>query len=723
MARELAVFGFFVVLAVVFTWPLAARLSTATSDLGDPLLNTWIIDWDLYAATHHVANVYQAPIFYPAKYPLAYSENLFGIAIFGLPMYLAGVAPLTTYNILFLLGLALCGYGAYVLVRVATASALAGLIAGVLYAFVPFRFDHRAHIQIIWGGWLPLILAALIAYWRRATWPLAIAFGAALLMNGLSNIHYLLFGTVAAAIVIGVLAFIDRRSGARFWIPLLVSGAAAVALLVPVLLPYRTVSEIYHVKREPPEVAYFSATWSDWLRTDITSATYGEIAPRDDEHAEKHLFPGLFVLFLTAAAIFADPAPLRVRILDVLIVTLGVLSYVRTVSPRHSSDTVFTLLLILLFIRLWMHRPQVRLPVAFWIGALWIAIGVAGSFGSHAFFHSLLYHRVSAFQAIRVPARWASIAYVGLAVTAGFGAAALMRRWRLATFAVLLAIAIFDVRPRLRWEHAITEIDPVYRWIRDTPYRGAFVEFPVDEDRVEWFYMLSATFHHRPTLNGTSGFAPPDNIRLRELTRDSGWTDALTTLLAKSGASIVVVHDDWLRALAPRAHDWLRRELATGRLVFLRRFDHRIGGDFVFALTANCRDCARFHVAGEDADLQRMLRGEPVYLARTFGVMDFPSDDWIKTKSLTVSGWALSPNGIRGVEVLLDSARTRYAATLTDRADVQAKFPWYPNVRRAGFTVTIPERPRRVSKYSDVQVEIIDGSGARTRLPDQFIVW
>lgn len=722
-ARELAAFGFFLLLAIVFTWPLAIRLPTATSDLGDPLLNTWIIDWDLYDATHHVANIYQAPMLYPAKDPLAFSENLFGIALFGLPLYAAGLTPLAIYNVLFLLGLALCGYGGYVLVRVATGSPLAGIIAGVLYAFVPFRFDHRSHIQIIWGGWLPLILAALIAYWRRSSWLLAIGFGAALLFNGLTNIHYLLFGTVAAAITMILFAFIDRRSGWRFWMRPIVTGGIAMALLLPVLWPYKTVSELYNMKRNPDEVTYFSATWSDWLRPPITSRTYGDAAPRDDTHPERHLFPGLFILFLTAAAIFSSPASRSVRILDCLIVILGILSYLRAVSPRHTSDVVFTLLVIVLFVRLWMQRPQPRLPAAFWIGVLWIAIGVIGSLGLHAFFHTLLYHRVSAFQAIRVPARWATIAYVGLAVTAGFGALALMRRWRIAAFAVLLAIAIFDVTPRLRWEHAITDIDPVYRWIRDAPYRGAFAELPVEEERVEWYYMLSQTFHHRLTINGTSGFAPPDNIRLRELTHENGWTNALTPLLVKSGASIVIVHDDWLRTSAKPAHAWLRQELAAGRLMFLRRFDHRTGGDFVFAVAANCGDCARFRRADQDADLQRMLNGERVYLARTFGMMDVPNDDLIRTQSLTVSGWALSPNGIREVDVLVDSALKRYRATLVDRGDVLAAFPWYPNVRHPGFTLTLPKRPPGVPKYSDVQVEIVDGSGGRTRLPDQFIEW
>jgi len=252
--REIAVFGFFLLLAIVFTWPLALRLSTGTSDLGDPLLNAWIIDWDLHAATHAPSSIYQAPIFYPGKYPLAYSENLFGIALFAFPFYLAGCPPLVIYNLMFIGGFAFSAYGGYVLARTATGSTRAGLIGGVLYGFVPFRFDHLPHVQIVFGGWLPLILAALLHYWKRSTWWAAAGFGAALLMNGLTNIHYFLFGTLTAAITIFVLAFVDRRADWRFWLRLAVAAGLVVALMIPVLWPYKVVSELYKMKRQQDEV-------------------------------------------------------------------------------------------------------------------------------------------------------------------------------------------------------------------------------------------------------------------------------------------------------------------------------------------------------------------------------------------------------------------------------------------------------------------------------------
>src|ERR1700730_13989585 len=116
--RELGVFAFYLVVAIVLTWPLAANLPTAVSDLGDPLLNSWILDWDCYALTHKPLHLFSAPIFYPATFPLAYSEHLTGIALLVLPFHLAGLGAVTVHNIAILLGFALSAYGASVLAHV-----------------------------------------------------------------------------------------------------------------------------------------------------------------------------------------------------------------------------------------------------------------------------------------------------------------------------------------------------------------------------------------------------------------------------------------------------------------------------------------------------------------------------------------------------------------------------------------------------------------------------
>src|SRR5258708_15122572 len=109
-----------------------------------------------------------------------------------------------------------------------------------------------------------------------------------------------------------------------------------------------------------------------------------------------------------------------------------------------------------------------RLPLEFWIAVVWIAIGVVGSFGLNAFFHTALYHRVQAFQSLRVPARWAMIAYVGLIATGSLGVAALLRDRsggaRAAPIAGPAGATYLDLRTRLIWEHHVAGA-PVAPWL------------------------------------------------------------------------------------------------------------------------------------------------------------------------------------------------------------------------------------------------------------------
>src|SRR5437016_5249104 len=113
------------------TWPLARNLGTAVANPGDPYLNVFILDWDWYAVTHHPLALFDANIFYPAKHALAFSENLFGIAIFLFPLRALGVTPIAAYNVAMLAGFALSGFVVYVLGHFVSESVPAGIAAGI----------------------------------------------------------------------------------------------------------------------------------------------------------------------------------------------------------------------------------------------------------------------------------------------------------------------------------------------------------------------------------------------------------------------------------------------------------------------------------------------------------------------------------------------------------------------------------------------------------------
>jgi hypothetical protein len=360
---NLLIAAIFVLLTIAFTWPLAPNLDRAVSDPGDPLINIWILDWDWWATLHQPLSLFHANAFHPAKYSLAYSENLYGVAVLLFPLRAIGVGPVVAYNIAMIAGIAFCGFGAYLLGSRLTRSFAAGIAAGVFYAFVPFRYVHLSHAQHAWGGWLPLMLYALLRYAEKPSWQRGALFAALFVMNGLTNIHYLFFGALACAVTAALL--IPRNAWRDLLWPLIVG----LLVLAPFLYPYVAVQKLYGMQRTYEEVLRFSAMPMDWL-------AFG--GWRLAEEPERRIAPGLLALIVSVlACVFA-------------------------------------------------RREKAKLA----LGILWIAIGFAGSLGLHFVFHEFLFGGVPGFRAIRVPARWAVIAYIGIAILIALFTVAIRYRWR-----------------------------------------------------------------------------------------------------------------------------------------------------------------------------------------------------------------------------------------------------------------------------------------------------
>lgn len=762
--REVAFFVLFLAAAIVLTWPLARHLSTAVSDLGDPLLNAWILDWVSYALTHHPLHLFDAPIFYPSTMPLAFSENLIGIALVTLPFHLAGIPPLSVYNLAMLLGFAHAGYGAFVLARLVTRNARASVFAGIFFAFVSYKFDHLAHVQIIWSGWLPLLLAGLLAYWERpALGRAALVFGA-FVMNGLTNIHFLLFGSLAVALTMLFMAIVLPWRGWRFWTPLVAALALGSAVLLPVLFPYRIVSREYGMKRIVDEVRNTSATWGDWLTGSPRSAIYSKISDPQKSQHERRLFPGALALFLLAVAIlmkprgggsFAPSPPIRPGLLRALDVTIAILAaaawigattydfsvdlFGRTIVGIKSSDIPAMLLILAVVVRLTLRFPSVlggsegrslrtaltssRFTIGEWTGVLWMLIGLLGSFGMHGFFHAFLFQRIEPFQSIRTPARWAVIAYVGLAIWVAVGALVLLqrRRW---VIGVLALLAAADVWSRIRYEYALPDPPPVYRWLARNRI-GPMLELPLDDNWGGPFrYVFFSTAHHVPILNGTSGFDTPLHSTLRQEFQ-SGPDDDFFNLVERSGARTVLVHADPLSQKTEATWEWLARQISLDRMRFMRRFDNGVGGDWLFALNRNFPDWERWSepAVSREEKVRKFLRGEPVYNASTFGRVESPEQWTSVPANLRVQGWVLSPHGVRRVTLRVAGGKLQIPMTRFERPDVLARYPWYANNPTPGFIYEFPKRPRGIPGETEVQVEVEDGKGEVTRFPDLVVFW
>lgn len=586
-AKHLGAFALYALLAVALTWPLAPHMSTYVADRGDPLLNCWIIDWGCYALTHSPLHLYDAPVLHPAKFPLAFSENMVGIDLAVLPFHIAGAAPLVVYNLAMILGFAFSGYGAWVLARMITGNSVAAFAGGIFAAFVSFKFDHLSHVQVVWTGWLPLMLAALLAYWRHADAKHALLLGAAFVMNGLTNIYWLAFGATALGITIAFLFIVSDRRDAAFWRRLIVTLAVSCAVLLPFLIPYEVVSKMYRLWRRSSESLAGSATPYDFLMSSERSLLYGKIA-KGRSHVERHLFLGIMPVILAAFSVWrrrprrrstgeAAGAPQRkTRLLDGAIALLAIAALVMT-RTRHGADVPITLALVLAAIR---FAPNIRdfvqrsrFNIEEWTAALWIAIGLAGAFGEHAFLHPFLFRLLPIFRATRTPARWVVILHTGLAVWMAIGLIELLARVAIPRLvaAAVLALTIVDVLPRIDWASVPAERPPVYHWIaRARP--SVFIELPVSPGEPEAQYMLAATTHHVRMMNGVSGFDPPLRKVLVDLCDHGKYDDAFYNLLVSNSCRVVVVHNALVGDTAPAMNAWIVSEVQRGQLVPVQHF-------------------------------------------------------------------------------------------------------------------------------------------------------
>src|SRR3954469_79371 len=145
----------YLLLTLAYTWPLAARVSTGVAhDLGDPVLNAWILWWSTKAVPLTAA-WWNAPIFYPAPGTLAFSEHLVGLAPLTAPLIALSGSPLFGYNVALLASYVLCALSAYFLAFTLTRSHDASFVAGLAFAFAPYRLGRRPHPPGRGPSWWP----------------------------------------------------------------------------------------------------------------------------------------------------------------------------------------------------------------------------------------------------------------------------------------------------------------------------------------------------------------------------------------------------------------------------------------------------------------------------------------------------------------------------------------------------------------------------------------
>lgn len=444
---DLGVVAFFLLLALVATWPLATDLGGQTLAGLDPLIDLWTVHW-LSGHAFHPREIFGGNIFFPHSNAVLYSDLSMGTVVFLLPLRLFVDDPVLLYNLALLTALTFAGWSFYALTRELSGSLWAGVLAGVLAAFGSHQLSHVYHLNLLTTGWLALFLLGLHRLLRRPTWGPILLAGVSFALSAQSSGYY----AVASAVL--ALVFVAAHWRA-FREPRLLAAAGGAALLGALLVaPYlRAFLELREREglRRPIGV---SAGLAFHPGRDLTSCAYAYRAALGSQG--ERLFPGVLTLVLAGLA----------------------LSRRRPSAGLYAAGAL-VLLALSLGPRLDVAGHGVVLPYR-WLFA------------------------IPPLDGMRHPFTFAAVATFVLSVVAGLGFAGLpLASGRWAGPAVVLAAVAETLAPPPLLRPIPGGLPPAYERLGSLP-PGPVLEVPVfAEETLVW-----AARHGRPTANGQGAFAP-----------------------------------------------------------------------------------------------------------------------------------------------------------------------------------------------------------------------
>lgn len=531
--RSSAVALLFVVLTIAMTWPQARYMSTRVYDSDDPLLSIWRISWIAHILPRSPLDLFNGNIFYPERRTLAYTDSVLLQGVAGSPLIWSGVSRVTVYNVLLLLAIALSGWAMWKYAWHLTNDAAGALLAGIVFAFVPYRFDHFHHLELQATIFLPLALLyfdrAITTGSRRDAWLTMLMFVAQVY----SCIYYSIFlATALVPLAAWRLSQAVPEVRARFLQEIIAPVFAALVAVAPYAIAYSANRESVG-ERLDRDVLLYSASLKNYLATPAFNVVWGW--SRSLGAPERLLFPGMLAIVLAV---------------------IGVMKIDR-------------------------HRIAL------------LIVGITGfiiSLGLHSPFYDVL--RVIAFpyRGLRAPARASILVFLVIAALAAFAWARLTRgKPRRAVYAATLAMSLaLLVEYRTRMETWLTlPVQPaeVYQWLAGQP-ASVIVEVPFARadalhSIADGLYMFNSTWHWHPIVNGYSGFFPRTFYDLVEHTVD--FPDERSIAYLKSrGVDLIVIH----AGLMDRETfgDVTATLLARPDIQAMAQFEEPRGPDVVFRL-------------------------------------------------------------------------------------------------------------------------------------------
>ena len=196
---------FFLLITIFMTLPLVFRFTDlAAGGYGDGVYFIWLICWYQRVIFEGQGVPFFNPMMnYPEGWNLSTTDTALASALPGVPFSLL-LGPIAGYNIAMAITFVLSGLFMYIWVVRLTGSKGAGLIAGTIYAFLPYRMAHflAGHLNLSGTEWFPLFFMGffeILHHPRPKRWWPPLLTALSLGMIALTSMYYLYFTLLISA--------------------------------------------------------------------------------------------------------------------------------------------------------------------------------------------------------------------------------------------------------------------------------------------------------------------------------------------------------------------------------------------------------------------------------------------------------------------------------------------------------------------------------------------
>jgi hypothetical protein len=500
-------------LTAVFLIPQSLSPASRIAYVGDSLESVAIVGFLGRQIVSDPSRLFDAGFLHPQPNALTLTDHRLLPSVLVAPVLWLSGNPVLAYNLALLVAFVWAAFGGRFLAMALGLGRIPAGYAGALFAFHTYAINEAPRLNIVSHGFVAFALGALVEWLRTGANAARWRFALFLLLQGYCANYHLLYGVLLSSLVLLIWGIarpglaLSRISG------LVITGAVAVLLFLPILIPYLTTINSLDLARSRPRgidlLHYVSTSASNWV--------WGPMGPPARLQQQGPHFVGFAALGLAMAGLFfamrrTDPA------------------------SKHRGWAAGAAVLAGFLVVLSLGD---RLRVA------GVDLG-PGPYG-------ILYEHVPGFKLVRIPERLGLFVMLGVGLLGAVSISRLAESGRRSAAMVLALIALFEHFSPIALTTRIprpAELPEVYKWLAARP-KEPVAEIPIRGEaliRQETIEMFFATYHgQREPLGYTAYPTLLSKVVRRALLEFP--SEACLTVLDRIGVRRVVVHEG--REIAP----------------------------------------------------------------------------------------------------------------------------------------------------------------------------